>query len=97
MKKVIILAAISLSACNIGHVNTIPPAPSTVTVVHDSVPIPVLCATQVTRHKADIDTAKTGTPLEDQDAMLRASVAQQRSYIATLESSIIGCGGKINN
>lgn len=97
MKNLIIfLLALPLVACN-AHIETLPPPPTNTTVVTRDVPVPVLCTVELQRAKIKLNELKKGLKLEEQNAGLRETIAQQQTYILALEAGIVGCGGKINN
>jgi hypothetical protein len=95
MKKLAILALLSLAACGDKHVETIPKPPENTEVVQNDVPIPVLCTVEIAKAEIAIDKAERGLKLEQQNAMLRQTIAEQKAYIKSLEAGIIGCGGKV--
>lgn len=96
MRKILaILGLVVLSACG-EKVGTLPPPPKNTEVVEIKVPVPVLCTVEIARQRTKLDRMESGRPLEEQNAAMRESIAQQKSYIVMLEAGIIGCGGKIN-
>ena len=96
MKKILALAGFTLlAACGGKHPATIPPPPKNTEVVEQKIPVPVLCKTEIERAKVKLDSMEEGKPLEEQNAAMRETIAQQKSYILALEAGIIGCGGKI--
>ena len=97
MKKLIIAAlALTLAACG-EHPATLPPPPKTTEVVTRDIPVPVLCTVELKRAKVKLNDLQKGSKLEEQNAALRESIAQQQAYIIQLEAGIIGCGGKITD
>lgn len=86
MKKIICLFLL-LGGC------TTVPTPTH--VVDNLVPIPVLCKQTVKKQIPSIDDAKPNLPLEEQNVILRTTIAQQKSYIVELEAGVVGCGGII--
>lgn len=95
MKKILALAGFfALAACG-QHPATLPPPPKNTEVVQQNIAIPVLCKVELAKAKTKLDDMETGKPLEEQTAAMRATIAQQKSYIIQLEAGIIGCGGKI--
>lgn len=94
MKKLALLGLLALTACG-EHVATIPPPPKNTEVVNNDVPVPVLCKAEITKAQIAIDAAEKGLALEQQNAILRETIAQQKAYIQALEAGIIGCGGKL--
>lgn len=98
MKTVTLFAALLLSACaTTNDLPKLPPAPTNTTVLTVDRPIPVLCKVDIKKVLISIDTAQLGMKLEEQNAMQRKSLAQQKKYITKLEAGVIGCGGKISN
>ena len=95
MKRLAILACFLVAACGVGHIHTIPDSPVVNNVVTNDVPVPVLCKAEIAKAQSAIDTAKTGLALEEQNAILRQSLAEQQAYIKALEAGVVGCGGKI--
>lgn len=93
MKKLIIIGFLALAAC--AHGPTIPDVPHNSDVIQNDVPVPVLCKAEIERAQIAIDNAEKGLELEQQNAMLRQTIAQQRAYIQALEAGVIGCGGTI--
>ena len=98
-KRIIVALAASLlvTACGGDKVVSIPKPPKNLEVIEKLVPVPVLCTVEIEKAKTAIDEAERGLKLEAQNAMLRATVAQQRAYIKALEAGIVGCGGKIKD
>jgi cell division protein FtsB len=97
MKILTLFAALMLSACATTDLPKLPPAPINTTTITVDRPVPVLCKVDIKKVLISIDTAQIKMKLEEQNAMLRASVAQQKKYITKLEAGVIGCGGKISN
>jgi len=98
MKHLALVAAVLLSACgSTSHMKPLPPSPVNTVVVTNDRPVPVLCRAEINRARTAIDVAQRGMKLEQQNAMLRTTIAQKESYIKLLEAGIIGCGGKIHN
>jgi hypothetical protein len=96
MKKLIALAMVaSLSACAGTQHITDPGPPPKKEVITKEVPVPVLCKIVVTRPAIDIDSAKPDAPLEQQNATLRGTIAQQAVFINDLVAAVIGCGGQV--
>lgn len=96
MKKFVILAsAFALAACGGKDDIKLPPPPKNTEVITQDIPVPVLCTVELERAKIKLDTMEKGRPLEEQNAAMRETIAQQKSYIIALEAGIIGCGGKI--
>jgi len=89
-----LLGFMALAACG-EHPATLPPPPKNTEVVDQKIPVPVLCKVEIERAKIKLDEMKQGKPLEEQDAAMRQTIAQQQAYILQLEGGIIGCGGKI--
>lgn len=88
MKKFIPIIFLALAACSgrpPAHLPTAPEAPKQVLV----------CNAEVTRNQLDIDKTRTGLPLEQQNAVLRTSLAQLKTYVIELEASLTQCGGKV--
>jgi hypothetical protein len=74
MKRLIVLLPLLLTGCfENNRVNSTPTE-----VINNQVAVPVLCRATVKKQSAGIDTAKTGMSLEEQNAMLRSSLAQQK-------------------
>lgn len=95
MNKLVIIAALLVAGCNDNKLPSLPAPPTNTTVVTRDVPIPVLCKVEIARARTKIDDAQKGLVLEEQNTILRQTIAQQKSYIVALEAGIIGCGGKI--
>jgi predicted small lipoprotein YifL len=96
VKKILaMMGLVVLTACG-EKVGTLPPPPKTTEVVEQKIPVPVLCTVEIARQRTKLDRMEQGQPLEEQNAAMRESIAQQKSYIVMLEAGIIGCGGKIN-
>lgn len=95
MKKLAILAFLALAACGGDGVEKIPKPPKNSDVIQNDVPVPVLCKAEIEKAEIAIDKAEEGLKLEQQNAMLRETIAQQKAYIKALEAGIIGCGGKL--
>lgn len=96
MKKILVLAScMTLAACAGKGNITIPPPPRNTDVVIQNVPVPVLCTVELERAKTKLDEMEEGRPLEEQNAAMRETIAQLKSYIIALEAGIIGCGGNI--
>lgn len=96
MKKILVLACcMTLAACAGNKDITLPKPPKNTDVVIQTVPVPVLCTVELERAKVKLDDMEEGKPLEEQNAAMRETIAQQKSYIIALEAGIIGCGGKI--
>lgn len=93
MKRLVLIPLALLSACA-PHPNDIPP-PTKQTVITKEVPVPVLCQVTVTRPVLAIDGLDPNAPLEDQDAGLRATIAQQATFIIDLINGLVGCGGTV--
>lgn len=92
MKKcLMILGCMSLVGCS-----TTSKDPTNLEIVTRDVPVPVLCQVEIDRAKFAINQAEAGLILEEQNAILRKTIAEQKAYIVALETGIIGCGGKIN-
>lgn len=83
-----------LSACA-PHPQVIPPPPPKQQVITKEVPIPVICKVVVQKPEIPIDTAPADKALEDQNALLRSTIAQQDAYIIDLVAAVIGCGGTV--
>lgn len=98
MKKILALALFTmLAACGGKKENlTLPPPPKNTEVVQQNIPVPVLCKAEIQRAKVKLDDMEEGKPLEQQNAAMRETIAQLKSYVVALEAGIIGCGGKIN-
>jgi predicted small lipoprotein YifL len=96
MKKYLILASVMvLAACGGKDDIKLPPPPKNSEVITQEVPVPVLCTVELEKAKIKLDSMEKGRPLEEQNAAMRETIAQQKSYIIALEAGIIGCGGKI--
>lgn len=96
MKIILALAGLlALSACGDKRPITLPAPPKTTEVVEQKIPVSVLCTVDIKRAKVKLDEMETGHPMEEQNAAMRETIAQQKSYIVQLEAGIIGCGGKI--
>jgi len=95
MKKLSVLAFFALAACGGDKVVSIPTPPQNTTVIHNDVPIPVMCKVEIEKAKIAINEAKRDLKLEEQNAILRQTIAQQAAYIKSLEAGIIGCGGAL--
>lgn len=96
MKKILALAGFTLlAACGDKHDLTLPPPPKNTEVVQQDIPVPVLCKVEIHKAKTKLDEMEEGHPLEEQNAAMRETIAQQKAYIIQLEAGIIGCGGKI--
>lgn len=96
MKKILVLASLTLlAACGGKQTITLPPPPKNTEVVTQNIPVPVLCTVELDRAKVKLDAMEEGKKLEEQNAAMRETIAQQKSYIIALEAGIIGCGGKI--
>lgn len=54
-----------------------------------------VCDVTVKRKSTDMDTAHTGMRLEEQNTVMRKSLAQMKEYTIELEASFVECGGKI--
>ncbi len=88
MKKYIVILFLALAACAgrpAAHLPT-PPEPTKQVLV---------CDREVSRTPLDIDKTRTGLPLEQQNAVLRTSLAQLKTYVIELEASFTQCGGKV--
>jgi|SRR5438067_1117043 hypothetical protein len=97
MKKLVaVLMVMGLAACTqerpIGDPG---PPPKPPVIITKEVPVPVLCQAKVTEQQIDINSVDPTSALEDQNAALRATVAQQQVEITDLESALIGCGGTV--
>lgn len=55
----------------------------------------IVCNATVKRKSTDMDTAHTGMRLEEQNTVMRKSLAQMKEYTIELEASFVECGGKI--
>lgn len=97
MKILTLCAALLLTACATNDLPKLPPAPTNTTVITADRPVAVLCKVDIKKVLISIDTAQIGMKLEEQNAMQRKSLAQQKKYITKLEAGVIGCGGKISN
>lgn len=96
MKKILALAGFTLlAACGGKHDLTLPPPPKNTEVVQQDIPVPVLCKVEIQKARVKLDEMEEGKPLEEQNAAMRETIAQQKAYIIQLEAGIIGCGGKI--
>lgn len=98
MKKLIPLALLMLAACKTtGPIQDIPdkPGPGPEIVVRE-VPVPVLCRNSATAPALDIYSVRDGASLEEQNAALRATIAQQAQFILDLAAALVGCGGEVN-
>lgn len=89
------MALMGLAACH-GHVDTLPPPPKNTQTQDVNIAVPVLCKVTIKKGSADVDEANTGLPLEQQNTILRKSLAQQKAYIIELESGVVACGGAID-
>lgn len=96
MKNVLVIAAVLVlaSCASKSPITSTPPAAST-KVVEQQVPVPQLCKVEIQKSKTDIEQAPRGLKLEQQNTILRKSVAQLKAYATALEAGILGCGGKI--
>lgn len=54
-----------------------------------------VCSATVERKNTDLDRAKVGMRLEEQNTVIRKSLAQLKEYVIELEASFVECGGKI--
>lgn len=99
MKKlgIILGASLALSACattGIGGGKD-PGPPPEIKIVEKLVPVPVPCKNEVTKPQIDIDGANPDAPLEEQNSVLRSTIAQLMVYINDLTSGFQGCGGTV--
>lgn len=88
------LMLLVLAGCTKPHINDIGPPPKQEIIVKE-VPVPVLCKVEVTKPQLDINTVDPDAPLEDQNGSLRATIAQQATYIVDLIAALTGCGGTV--
>lgn len=96
MKKLAIIVCFTLAACGVKEDLRIDPGPpKDLEIIQEKVPVPVLCTVTVTRPALEIDSLPEGEDLEVQNAALRASIAQQETFITDLVAGIIGCGGTV--
>lgn len=89
MKKWIIIPVVSLLAACASTPKSHPvvqPIPTTQVVI---------CDVSVKRKSTDLDHARTGMRLEEQNTVMRKSLAQLKEYVIELEASFVECGGKI--
>lgn len=84
----VLLITLSLAACAGKPVRNLPTPPEPKQQV-------VVCNAETSKAPTDLDKAKTGLPLEEQNAILRTSLAQLKTYVIELEASFVQCGGKI--
>lgn len=87
MKKLILIPLFILAACSARH-----PINSTPQPIIQKVAV---CSASVDRKTPDIDKAKPGLRLEEQNTVMRKSLAQLKEYVIELEASFVECGGKI--
>jgi uncharacterized lipoprotein YajG len=96
MRLAFIAAAVAtlflLNGCS---TKTLRVPPANLEVVTRDVIVPVLCKATVNRSKVAADAAVQGLPLEQQNAILRGSVAVLKGNQKRLESAVIGCGGTV--
>lgn len=91
MKQWLILPVILLAtAC------ATPPKVATNPVSTPVVQKVAVCNASVKRKQTDLDKAKPGMRLEEQNTVMRKSLAQLKEYVIELEASFVECGGKIN-
>jgi hypothetical protein len=95
MKNLLVLTLFALAACGGDHVEKLPKPPENSQVIKNDVPVPVLCKAEIAKAEIAIDKAEEGLKLEEQNAMLRQTIAEQKAYIKALEAGVIGCGGSI--
>lgn len=91
MRALVIAALLGLSAC----ASSLPNKPNKVEIIEKKVPVPVLCNEEITKPKTSFDDVKSGLPLEEQNAILRTTIVEQKAYIKDIEAGFITCGGKI--
>ena len=99
MKKLAIVlgASLMLSACATtgigGGIDPGPPPEKEIVI--KEVPVPVVCKNEVTKPQIDIDGANPEAPLEEQNSILRSTIAQLMVYVNDLRAGFEGCGGKV--
>ncbi len=98
MKKLVFIgmAALVLAGCETtggGHVD--PGPPPKVQIVIKEVPVPVMCKVVVGKPTIGIEDAKPDMDLEDQNSVLRQTIAQQAVFITDLIAGLVGCGGSV--
>lgn len=90
MKFWILLSIVALmTACTTAPKSrpVVQPIPAQVSVA--------VCSVTVERKNTDLDRAKVGMRLEEQNTVIRKSLAQLKEYVIELEASFVECGGKI--
>lgn len=98
MKKVLLLAScLALGACaTTDSIRDIPDGPGKgPEIIEKEVPVPVPCKVTVTAPALSIRGVPADADLEDQNASLRATIAEQAVFITDLVAGLIGCGGTV--
>lgn len=99
MRKVFpLILCVALVACGGERVRSIPGPPSDgPEIIEKEVPVPVVCEVVVNAPARDIYGVDEDATLEEQNAALRGTIAQQAAYILDLAAGLIGCGGTVND
>ena len=104
MKKIMVITvavALMLGGCahtDSGGIRDIPDAPGEgPEIIEKEVPVPVLCEVEVTAPQMDIYSVPEDATLEEQNAAVRSTIAQQATYILDLIAGVVGCGGNVRD